>query len=83
MPSRSPDLLPIEHVWGNMGRRICALQHPVTTLDELRLQVQETWDQFSQQKIDNLIPNIPRRVAEYIRNDGGLIIIISLFNTFF
>ncbi|GFU52603.1 transposable element Tcb1 transposase [Trichonephila clavipes] len=35
-PAYLPDLNPVEHVWGMLGRRIAARQPPPTCLPELR-----------------------------------------------
>ncbi|GFV31816.1 transposable element Tcb1 transposase [Trichonephila clavipes] len=42
-PEYSPDLNPIEHVWGMLGRRIADRQTPPTSLPELRSSLLDEW----------------------------------------
>ncbi|GFX37272.1 DDE_3 domain-containing protein [Trichonephila clavipes] len=44
-PARSPDLNPIEHVWDFLGRRLAARTLPPVTIRELRLALQDEWQQ--------------------------------------
>ncbi|GFW02138.1 transposable element Tcb2 transposase [Trichonephila clavipes] len=60
-PARSPDLNPIEHVWGFLGRRLAARTLPPVTIRELRLALQEEWAAMPQQLIDTLILSMGRR----------------------
>ena len=57
-PSRSPDLSPIEHVWDMIGVRLGNLPRAPDTLDELRLRIQEAWDELAQEDIDHLIQSM-------------------------
>lgn len=70
-PACSPDLSPIEHVWDMMGTRLGQLPHPPRNLRELRLGVQEAWDNLPQEDIDHLIESMPHRVIECLENRGG------------
>ncbi|GFV97385.1 transposable element Tcb2 transposase [Trichonephila clavipes] len=54
-PTRSPDLFPIEHIWDPLGRRV---GHP-TSLNELEARLQQTWNEMSQDIIQNLYVSIP------------------------
>ncbi|GFU72334.1 hypothetical protein TNCV_4715451 [Trichonephila clavipes] len=45
-PARSPDLNPIEHVWDFLGRRLAARTLPPVTIRELRLALQDEWQQY-------------------------------------
>ncbi|GFT23738.1 transposable element Tc3 transposase [Trichonephila clavipes] len=59
-PAYSPDLNPIEHVWDMLGRRIAARQIAPTCLPELWRALLDEWCNIPQDRIDNLILNIPR-----------------------
>ncbi|GFU20811.1 transposable element Tc3 transposase [Trichonephila clavipes] len=47
-PARSPDLNPIEHVWGFLGRCLAARTLPPVTIRELRLALQDEWTAIPQ-----------------------------------
>ncbi|GFY17750.1 transposable element Tcb2 transposase [Trichonephila clavipes] len=59
--ARSPDLNPIEHVWGFLGRRLAARTLPPVTIRELRFALQDEWAAMPQQLIDTLILSMDRR----------------------
>ncbi|GFT51427.1 transposable element Tcb2 transposase [Trichonephila clavipes] len=60
-PARSPDLNPMELVWGLLGRRLAARTLPPVTIRELRLALQYEWAAMPQQLIDTLILSKGRR----------------------
>ncbi|GFV87080.1 transposable element Tcb1 transposase [Trichonephila clavipes] len=60
-PARSPDLNPIEHVWGFLGRRLAARALPPVTIRELRLALQDEWAAMPQQLTDTLILSMGKR----------------------
>ncbi|UYV71379.1 hypothetical protein LAZ67_8002838 [Cordylochernes scorpioides] len=64
-PPYSPDLLPIEHVWDIIGRRLHALPQPRSE-DELWQMVEREWRAIPQDAICTLIDSLPRRVAACI-----------------
>ncbi|GFV54588.1 transposable element Tcb2 transposase [Trichonephila clavipes] len=66
-PARSPDLSPIEHIWDYLGQRV---GHP-TSLNELGAQLQQIWNEMSQDIIQNLYAPMPDRIASCIRARGG------------
>jgi hypothetical protein len=70
-PPRSPDLSPIEHVWDMIGQRLKNLARRPQTIQQLRHEIQVTWDALPQGEIDNLIRSMPRRVAECVNLQGG------------
>ncbi|GFS70563.1 DDE_3 domain-containing protein [Trichonephila clavipes] len=61
-PAYSPNLIPIEHVWDMLGRRMTARQPPPTCLRELRRALLDEWCNIPQDQIDNLILGVVRPV---------------------
>jgi hypothetical protein len=72
-PPRSPDLSPIEPVWDMIGQRLKNLAHPPQTIQQLLHEIQVRWDALPQEKIDNQIPSMPRRVTECVNFQGDLL----------
>ncbi|GFW65300.1 transposable element Tcb2 transposase [Trichonephila clavipes] len=69
-PARSPDLIPIEHVWDFLGRRLAARTLPPVTIRELRLALQDEWAAMPQQLIDTLILSMGRRCETCLAGRG-------------
>jgi len=67
-PSASPDLNPIENIWSLMkayvGRRL-----PVT-INELRLSIQDAWDDIPLETIQKTIRSLPTRLRSVIEKNG-------------
>ncbi|GFV62486.1 transposable element Tcb2 transposase [Trichonephila clavipes] len=59
----SPDMSPIEHVWGLVDLRLARDPNPVAPKDELLLQIQAIWNSLPQADIQNLLDSMPRRLA--------------------
>ncbi|GFW20143.1 transposable element Tcb1 transposase [Trichonephila clavipes] len=66
-PARSPDLLPIEHVWDALGRQL----QPSRDTGELTAQMQRLWQDLPQGVISDLIESMPRRISACIAARGG------------
>ncbi|GFV06028.1 transposable element Tc1 transposase [Trichonephila clavipes] len=62
-PAISPDLSPIEHVWGMIRRR---LQLP-WNVDDLTRQLGQIWQEIPRETIKVLYHSMPRRVAACIQ----------------
>ncbi|GFV65160.1 HTH_Tnp_Tc3_2 domain-containing protein [Trichonephila clavipes] len=69
-PAYSPDMNPIEHVWGMLGRRVAARHPRLTCLPELRRALLDEWCNIPQDQIDNLILSMPRRCKACIASPG-------------
>jgi hypothetical protein len=70
-PPNSPDLSPIEPVWHELKKIIRHLQHPPTTVDDLKSAVRAAWDQLDVADIDKYISSMPDRVDAIFRAKGG------------
>ncbi|GFV04291.1 transposable element Tcb2 transposase [Trichonephila clavipes] len=66
-PARSPDLSPIEHVWGALGRQL----QPSRDTGKLTAQMQRLWQDLPQGVISDLIESMPRRISAFIAARGG------------
>jgi DDE superfamily endonuclease len=70
-PGCSPDLNPIEHVWGWMKARI--YRQGVTTLQQLKDAVQAAWDAVPETMCSDLMHSMPRRLQRVIAKKGAYI----------
>ena len=69
-PAMSPDLNPIEHIWGMLGRRMLAWEPPVQKDRQLEAALHREWQQLSQQYIRGLTGGMRRRVEAVIQTRG-------------
>lgn len=70
-PACSPDLNPIEHVWDWLGRGLCALPTPPTSIAKLGEVLIRLWKEILQEKLRSLIDSMPRRCQAVIDARGG------------
>ncbi|GFW18680.1 transposable element Tc3 transposase [Trichonephila clavipes] len=69
-PAYSPDLNPLEHVWGALGRRIAArLHHPENT-QQLKQMLIEEWALLPQEMLHQLVLSMRRRCEPTIAVRG-------------
>ena len=70
-PAMSPDLIPIEHIWDMLGRRIQAREPHVQNIRQLEAALHRDWQQLSQQDTRRLTGRMRRRVEAVIQARGG------------
>ena len=72
-PAQSPDLNPIEHLWGCFKRRLTEHENPSNGIYELWERVQVKWDRILVEECQKLIESMPRRVQAVLKAKGGYI----------
>ncbi len=68
-PENSPDLNPIENIWGIVKRKM-RNKRP-TNADELKSTVKETWASIPPQQCHKRITSMPRRIEAVIKAKGA------------
>lgn len=70
-PSNSPDLNPIENIWGVMKKKIRKYKHK--TIAEFKSNIVKCWNEIKQEHINNIIDSMPKRIKLVLDNKGGSI----------
>ena len=70
-PPQSPDLNPIEHLWGVLTRKLAAYERPPTSMKELWERVQVEWEAISEQECQKLVESMPARIHAVLQAKGG------------
>ncbi len=68
-PSMSPDLNPIEHLWGILKRQV--EHHSPSSIQSLKEVILEEWKKIDLAKCHQLVNSMPRRLGAVIKNHGG------------
>ncbi len=69
-PANSPDLNPIENLWGIVRRKMRDTRP--NNADELKATVKETWASIPPQQCHKLITSMPRRIEAVIKAKGAI-----------
>ena len=72
-PPQSPDLNPIEHLWGHLKRRLSAYPEPPKGILELWERAQKEWEEIGKEVCQNLIESMPNRIQAVLKAKGGYI----------
>lgn len=70
-PARSPDLNPIENLWGIVARRVYQNGRHYNSKTELRAAIEREWNLVSPETLRNLTDSMVNRMFEVITNKGG------------
>ena len=70
-PAQSPDLNPIEHLWGFLKRKLSEHKHPPSGIHELLERIQMKWEEIAVEECQKLIESMPRRVQAVLKAKGG------------
>ncbi|KAK9506085.1 hypothetical protein O3M35_008083 [Rhynocoris fuscipes] len=67
-PPLSPDLNPIENLWGIMAREIYDIQKPeIQNLDELKERITQAWENIPESTLINLVRSVPKRLLQALK----------------
>lgn len=72
-PSCSPDLNPMENLWGIIVRRVYAENRQFDSVGELKAAINEAWKGIEHSVLQNLIGSMPNRLFDIIRAGGKAI----------
>jgi transposase len=70
-PACSPDLNPIENVWGQFVRTIYADNKQYRTVAELKNAISTAWNNLSIETLQNHVDSMPDRIFQVIQHNGG------------
>jgi transposase len=70
-PGNSPDLNPIENLWGWMKKKI--YQRDVHTVDELKQAIREVWEEVPDDMLSKLMCSMPSRLQRVVQYNGDYI----------
>lgn len=71
-PAVSPDLNPIENVWGILTKKLYDQEKPeIKNVNELKQRLRSTWAEISTDTLKELIDSMPKRLIEVIKNKGN------------
>ena len=70
-PANSPDMNPIEHIWGWIKMRLTNLRVKPTTMAELKREIAEIWDSIELSSIQKLYESMPLRLHSLFARRGG------------
>ncbi|KAF0710590.1 hypothetical protein AaE_012460 [Aphanomyces astaci] len=69
-PALSPDLNPIENLWGLLARVVYANGRQFMTKEELISAIKRAWNSLSQSYLNKLIASMPKRCSEVVLARG-------------
>jgi len=72
-PAVSPDLNPIENLWGIMKLKLTKLPVKPRNRDELWNEIVIAWNSITIEQVRNCIDSMPRRMIKVILNGGDCI----------
>jgi transposase len=72
-PPYSPDLNPIENVFGLLAKAVYAGNRQFDTVQQLTERIELCWDELDQAHITSTIASMPKRMFEVAREKGGSI----------
>lgn len=70
-PARSPDLNPIENLWGILSRKVYHNGMQYDTVASLKSAIKDAWKEIGPDVLSTLIKSMPSRIFNVIQKNGG------------
>ncbi|CAF3248556.1 unnamed protein product [Rotaria socialis] len=70
-PSLSPDLNPIENLWGILARKVYSGGKQFRTKEQLKTTIIKSWEEISIEQLRALVKSMPERIFEVIKLNGA------------
>jgi len=71
-PSRSPDLNPIENLWGILVREVYKNQRQFSSVADLKVAIWLAWNSLDPNVLQNLVSSMPNRIFQVINRSGRI-----------
>lgn len=72
-PAKSPDLNPIENIWGYLTRKVYADGKQYSTKEELKEAILREWKRLSKDYLQKLVESMKKRCVLVIKKNGKVI----------
>lgn len=72
-PACSPDVNPMENLWGILSQRIYSGNRQYETIDSLKAAIQNEWVNIDKNLLQKLVLSMNSRIFDLIKNKGGKI----------
>jgi transposase len=80
-PARSPDLNPIENLWGILARDVYGGGKQYGTVQELEVAVRNSWRNIRLPLLEKLVDSMPGRLFELVQRNGKQLLLQDYSNT--
>lgn len=70
-PACSPDLNPVENLWGILSRAVYRNGKQYSSISEFKMAIQNCWREIQNDTLKTLIDSMPNRIFAVINKNGG------------
>ena len=70
-PACSPDMNPIENLWGVLTYRVYGKNKQYESVNDLKMAIINAWESLKKEELQKLVDSMPDRVFQLIQSKGG------------